>query len=490
MPDHGTVVPSILEPDRAGAEARIRMLPRRCALAEIRADLLSVDDLRRVVSSCRRKTIVTARRKQDGGAFTGTETERRELLLAGLHAGADYVDLEIDSSMAAEKPVPPERLILSWHGESGDTNSLQAMLARMISLGAALYKLVPHASQVGDLSPIRSFLKDIDPGGPAVICFASGSRGALSRILAPSWGSRWTIGFPPGARETAKGQFPVSDLLEIYDVDSIGKETRLFGLLGSDIQGSPSPSMHNAALRSLGIDARYLPMETDRFQDLNLLADPAGPVGAAGFGVTMPFKEDAAGLSCELDRSGRVAGAVNTLVPSGNGWKGHNTDAMAIRRLVDSLLPPGKRRVLIHGAGGTARTAAAVFRAAGDTVTMIGRSWNRVRQAAGELGVASTPDWPEPGAMDILVNATPEGAAGEPWPDHRPLPGELVLDAPYGARETDLVLKAGKCGLAVLSGRDLILAQAVEQFRLLTGLQAPEKVMADALERWFDRDPA
>lgn len=490
MPDPSRVVPSILEPDATGAESRIRMLPSLCSLVEIRADGLSRDDLRRVVTSCDRETIVTVRREQDGGLFEGTESERRDLLLAGLHAGAAYVDIEIDSPLAGDKQVDPGRLILSWHGRSRDPISLRAILSRMTAQGAAMYKLVPHAAGLEDLSAIRNFLGGLEGDGLAVTCFASGPRGALSRILALSWGSRWTIGFPSGAPATAPGQLPVSDLLEIYDVETIGKKTRLFGLLGNDLQGSPSPAMHNAALRTLGIDARYLPMETDRFQDLGLLAEPAGPVGAERFGITMPFKTDGAALCVDLDQAGRAAGAVNTLIPAGDGWQGHNTDATAIRRLVDSVLAPRKRSVLIHGAGGTARTAATVFQDAGDRVSLIGRNRSRVQELADELGVGSLPDWSLAAAADILVNATPEGAGGEKWPDHRALPTELVLDAPYGPQDTDLVGKARGSGLTVLSGRDWILAQAVDQFRLLTGHQAPEQVMADALKGWFARDPA
>ena len=490
MPDHTAVVPSIMEQDAARVEDRSRLLPAACALIEIRADLLSAADLTRVVQQCDRRLIVTVRMERDGGLFQGTESERDQLLMAGLHAGATFVDLEIDSRAAARGLIPRQRLVLSWHGDSGRSDPLPAILSRMTTLGAAFYKLVPHVSRAGELALVRDFLKATPAAGPAVICVAAGRQGALSRILAPSWGSRWTIGSPPGGRATGEGQFPVADLLEIYDVDTIGADTRIFGLIGKELAGSPSPAMHNAAFRNLGIDARYLPMEINHFQDLKDLTDPDGPIGVSGYGVTMPFKEAAFGLAVDLDRPARAAGAVNTLVSGPGGWHGRNTDAVAIRTLVDSVLPARRRRVLIHGAGGTARTAAAVFRESGDQVTMVGRNAKRVRQVAEEIGVGAAADWDEAGAADILVNATPEGRDGALWPPGRLLPAELVLDAPYGSRETDLVLKARRCGLEVVSGREWILAQAEEQFRLLTGRQAPGTVMAEALGRWFAMDPA
>ncbi len=490
MQDHTAVVPSILEQDGVTVLERIRRLPDRCTLVEIRADHLSPDDLSRVVAHSGRELVVTVRRVQDGGAFSGAESERWHLLQAGLAAGAAYVDLEIDSPAAAERLVPRERLVLSWHGEGPGLEPLPSILSRMTASGAALYKLVPKAAQVSDLTAIRDFLKSIPDGGPAVICFAAGRFGALSRILAPSWGSRWTIGFPPGGRETGEGQFPVSDLLETYDVKAIGDRTRIFGLLGSDLGESPSPAMHNAALRDLGIEARYLPMEIDRIRDLAFLSDSEGPIKAVGFGVTMPFKEEAAALCTDQDHGGLAAGAVNTLVAAAGGWQGHNTDATAIRRLVGSLLQPRNCRALVHGAGGTARTAATVLRDSGAVVSMLGRNPVRVRQVAGELGIEVAGDWNESGSADIFVNATPVGRDGEDWPHDRALPAKLVLDAAYGRSETDLVRKARESGLAVISGREMILAQAVDQFRMLTGRQARQEVMVHALESWFKRDPA
>jgi len=453
MPVPKSVVPSILEPDAAGVEARIRTLPDRCSLVEIRADLLSPDDLGRVVTGCGKDVIVTARREQDGGRFTGSESERQSLLLSGLHAGAAFVDLEIDSPAAGEHSIPQERLVLSWHGDDCREEELQQVLSRMTSQGAARYKLVPRATRTEDLVHVYRFLNRLPVGSPAVACFASGPRGTPSRILALSWGSCWTLGFPPGGQGTAPGQLPVLDLLDIYDVTSIGKGTRLFGLLGNDLAGSPSPAMHNAALQALDLDSRYLAMETDRFEDLAILAEPHGPFSVAGFGVTMPFKEHAAGIAVGKDRFAREAGAVNTLVPAQAGWQGHNTDATAIRQLISATLAPRVRQVLIYGAGGTARTAAAVFRAAGDKVTLLGRDHSRVQQVAGELGVEAASSWPAAGEADILVNATPEGGRGEPWSGDRPLPGELVLDAPYGAVATDLVRKARDQGLDAGSGR-------------------------------------
>lgn len=490
MPVSKAVVPSILEPGTAPALDRIQDLPGDLTLVEIRGDRMSAEDLAAAVSRTDRDVVVTIRRAGHGGFFPGSEEDRIRHLQAGLQAGATYVDLDIGTTAATDRRFRQEQLVLSWHGDGTDLRELQEVLSRMRSIGAARFKLVPRADHLSDLATIRGFLSGLPDEGTPVICFASGRYGPLSRLLALSWGSCWTFGFPCGGENTADGQFTVSELTEIYGVTSIGEATQRFGLIGSRLAGSPSPAMHNAALQDLGLNARYLPMEIDRFQDLAILADPAGPVCSDGFGVTMPFKEEAAALAVELDPDGAAAGAVNTLVPAPGGWKGFNTDASAMRRLLNPALLEAGCRAVVYGAGGTARTAAVVLRQQGAEVHLVGRRPDRVRQVAGELGVGAIAGWTSAPPAHVLVNATPYGREGESWPARRRLPSKLVLDAPYGRSETDLVRKARQAGVVAVSGREMILAQAMDQFRLLTGRHPRREVMSDALERWFARDPA
>ena len=86
---------------------------------------------------------------------------------------------------------------------------------------------------------------------------------------------------------------------------------------------------------------------------------------------------------------------------------------------------------------------------------------------------------------EILVNATPLGRDGESWPDRLPLPTTLVLDAPYAMGPTDLTERSLEAGIVVVTGRDLLLEQALGQFRRMTGRTAPRELLAEALERRF-----
>ncbi|HXI04324.1 MAG TPA: hypothetical protein VNI57_14225, partial [Candidatus Saccharimonadales bacterium] len=85
---------------------------------------------------------------------------------------------------------------------------------------------------------------------------------------------------------------------------------------------------------------------------------------------------------------------------------------------------------------------------------------------------------------EILLNATPVGSKGEALPvPARALKARLVGDMVYRRGGTPLVRAARERGLAAFGGEEVLLAQAVEQFRLFTGRKAPEEVMRRALLR-------
>lgn len=60
-------------------------------------------------------------------------------------------------------------------------------------------------------------------------------------------------------------------------------------------------------------------------------------------------------------------------------------------------------------------------------------------------------------------------------------PGSVVFDALYDPWPTPLAASAEAAGCRIVSGLDLLLAQAVGQFEHFTGVAAPRAAMAAAL---------
>jgi 3-dehydroquinate dehydratase/shikimate dehydrogenase len=479
------VVGSIVADDAVQAIDALASAPAGAALVELRADRLRIGEVERVVREIARPVLVSARRRTDGGAFDGSEDERRALLEAALAAGAALVDVEWDAPCAvlADAAAWRDRVIVSHHGGPCRLDALRPLLARLLARRPIAAKLVPHATRVDDVLALRTLLEETRGQGIRLAAFATGAAGVVSRILANAWGSFATYGALDVGRETAPGQLPVDDLLSIHRVLELSRATRLFGLVGARVSRSPSPAMHAAGYRAAGIDACYLPIESDELEPALALASA---LGLEALGATRPFKEAIARGAAHGDAITARAGSANTLL-LGPPPTAFNTDGPAAVGLVRRQFDPRGARVAIVGAGGTARAFAAAFADAGSDVTLFGRSPERTERAAREIGVRASSEPFGARPWEILLHATPRGQDGERWVEPGALRGRVVLDAVYAPQPTALARDARARGLAVVDGLELLAAQGRLQFERMTGCATTEATLEAAARGWIAR---
>jgi 3-dehydroquinate dehydratase/shikimate dehydrogenase len=485
------VVHSILEETPEWVSRRLRSSPRACALVEIRADALRAGDVAGLVQRAGRPVVVAVRSVGDLGSFDGSTEEKQTILGAALDAGAAFVDVEWDGPLRAQAFGPwAARTILSHHGASCDAPTLTALFDAMSQSKAARLKLVPRATRVTELGAVRDLLRRARGERRELCAFALGPTGAWSRIVALSWGSWGTYGAAARGRVTGEGQFDTRELLEVFRVTELTDATRYYGLCGTPLAGSPSPEVHAAGYRALGLDAVYVPVDTDDIEAFASLVSEDALLPLSGFGVTIPLKERVAERCATLDAFA-ACGAVNTVCVADGRWEGFNTDAPAALTLIRKHLDPAGSVAAVVGGGGTARALASALKEAGAAVTLYARNAARGAAAARAIGVASAPLSALPGVRwDLLVQATPAGRNGEEVLLRRHLDGRMVLDAAYGAEPTPLVLAARARGLAVVDGFELLSGQAALQFERLTGKPAPTDVMAAAFQSWQSRSSA
>ncbi len=277
-----------------------------------------------------------------------------------------------------------------------------------------------------------------------------------------------------------------------------GAAPGLLGIIGNPVRASLSPPMQEAALRHLGLDARYLAFEIERRQVPTVLRALA-PLGFWGINVTIPYKEAALRLVDDLDPRAAAIGAVNTIVVRGGRLAGHNTDAEGFRRALEDEGGGRLRgsRVLVTGAGGAARAVAyACLEGGCSSLTVVNRGPARARglcralrarfpQAAltalgsGDRGLANLAS-----GCGVIVNTTPLGGRpGDALPVPRDglRPGQVVVDIVYRPRLTPLLAAAGAAGARTVDGLGMLLHQGALAFRLWTGREAPLATMRGAL---------
>ena len=267
-------------------------------------------------------------------------------------------------------------------------------------------------------------------------------------------------------------------------------------VLGSPITHSLSPVLHRAAYEALGLTRwRYAAHEVDEDAFLPFVAGLDETW--RGLSLTMPLKEVAFDVAADVSPLALATGAVNTLVRRATGeWDAHNTDVHGIVAALGGTLrenqgshpqAPGSATVL--GSGATARSAiAALARLGVRHVRLAVRAEARpatLRMAA-DLGVeveqVPLAHWAEAtGSGDrsaLVVSTLPTGAgsaAAEVLAGRR-LSGTL-LDVVYADWPTPLARTAAEAGLDVVSGLDMLVHQAAEQVRLMTGRDAPLAAM-------------
>jgi shikimate dehydrogenase len=264
----------------------------------------------------------------------------------------------------------------------------------------------------------------------------------------------------------------------------------LAGLIGSGIGPSLTPPMHEREGDELGLRYVYRRFDLDVLglspESVGDLLTAARLAGYDGVNVTHPCKQLVLRHLDELSPDAAALGAVNTVVFRDGRAIGHNTDWSGFARSFDRGLPDAPLdRVVLLGAGGAgAAVAHALLTLGTPRLTVLDVDADRARAlatsladrfGAGRATGADAADVADTVAVaDGLVHATPTGMAAHPG---LPVPAELlrpdlwVADIVYRPLETELVRTARAAGCRVLDGGGMAVFQAVDAFRLFTGLE-------------------
>lgn len=488
-------------------------------IVEFRVDLLMEADLsldarigrvKDLVAESPLPCIVTCRPEWEGGFYAADEDERVsmfEALGTADHPPA-YIDVELKAytasanirqkiNLAVDHPKQERhvrtRLILSTHDFNGRPADLtRKILAMQTEPACAVVKVTYRARSIRDNLELFDTLSERQK---PTIALGMGEFGLMSRALAPKFGGFLTFASLRDESATAPGQPTIDDLLGMYRFRSVGKDTRVYGVIGWPVTQSMSPLVHNAGFAEIGWDGVYLPMPVEGSYEsfkatFGSLMDH-GTLGFAGASVTIPHKEHLFRLGIDRKLAGTAetdaVGACNTFVRGGS-VQIHNTDATAIHELLATggSVPAS----VIVGAGGVARAAAFIAGRFSDTVTIFARKSEQARALAAGLRdhandariVAGDWDGLSQTRATVYINCTPVGMAGGPDPDGLSIPipdmpglppDTVFFDTVYNPIETPMLRAARERGYRTIDGVRMFVRQAAAQFELWTGQAAP-----------------
>lgn len=229
-----------------------------------------------------------------------------------------------------------------------------------------------------------------------------------------------------------------------------------YGVLGSPIAHSLSPTMHRAAFAARSIAAEY---GAHRVEDLAAWLEHNEDF--SGLSLTMPLKDQAFAIAKVHDEAATETAAVNTLIKTDTGYQGFNTDVEGIRF---ALREVDLATAVVVGTGATARSALAALRLATDCLMVYGRDAATSKKLAAEFGATAVS---EPTALRsaTVISTLPAGALVQFVDIARLRPNGALLDVvydPWPTAAASLWSQTGK----IISGLEMLLGQAVLQQKL------------------------
>lgn len=457
-------------------------------IIELRIDYLKHPAVKHLIKSSRKPVIVTNRKKSEGGQYDGEEKERIKTLLGAIAAGADYIDIELSTPENYLEEVKKNKsntcLILSYHNFQEVPENLEEIFYKMLQKKFDIIKIAVMAHSIEDNLKIFDIIETAKRKKIKIIGFCMGEYGEISRILSPVFGGYLTFGSLNKGEESAPGQVPAHILKNTYRVNELSNDVNIYGLIGNPVKESMGYLIHNKSFINKGCNNIYLPFLVD---DLPLFLKNYRKY-FKGMSVTMPYKEQVIPLLDEIDETAKKIGAVNTLQIRNGKLFGCNTDSSGAVKALEEKTTLKSKKIFMIGAGGVARAIGFGLLEKRATVYVFDIDTPKATSLASDLGcqVVSTDSLDID--FEILINCSPIGMYPNidktPFPKERLKKRMIVFDAIYNPLKTRLLKEAEEAGCTIISGIELFVNQAVDQFELWTGLPAPKEIMKEiVLER-------
>lgn len=262
----------------------------------------------------------------------------------------------------------------------------------------------------------------------------------------------------------------------------INKDTKLC----ISISARPSnfgTTFHNYLYQKLGLDFIYKAFQVE---DIEHAVKGVRALGIRGCAVSMPHKESCMAFVDEISESAAAIQSVNTIVNDNGYLKAYNTDYIAIYKLIEKYQLDKTKSVIVHGSGGMAKAVVAAFKNSGFShLKVYARNAETGKNLAALYGFEYISSL-ENQQADILVNVTPIGMKGGKdefelaFPEALIKAAETAFDVVAMPVETPFIKLAERLNKQVISGAEVIVLQAVEQFELYTHQRPSDELVIEA----------
>jgi shikimate dehydrogenase len=258
------------------------------------------------------------------------------------------------------------------------------------------------------------------------------------------------------------------------------------GIIGEHLHHSLSPTMQNGYFEKANLPFVYLPFQVDAKHLCNLM-QTMRLMDVVGLNVTAPLKSRVLSQLNMIDSFAKICGSVNTLVMRRGRIKGYNTDGAGCLAALDTHwgLHPRGQRILLVGAGGTARAIAlSLVRQRASLITIVNRTPRHANQVARMARSAARTTTIAVDALnapalrrllpqhDLIIQTTSAPRTGRGalrWPARCAPKAVYLHDCRYGPGPNDFVDVAKASTVRVADGFEMLVQQAARSMKYWLG---------------------
>jgi len=390
---------------------------------------------------------------------------RLEMYLRAMKSGVKYIDLEENAHESFRKIIREAAekwgtiVILSYHNfqRVPENETLCKLIESMSAKNADVIKIVGHAESAEEAERLLA-LYDVNYN-LLLIAFAMGDTGRYTRWKCLDYGAPFTYAAVSHDTQAASGQITYIEMTEIV-------KSKLFAVCGNPIRHSLSPDIYNYLFKKHRVNCQYFRILAETASEALLIYKT---LNLTAMNITAPFKEQIKLIVDSLTDDAREIGSVNTMITK-NHITGYNTDVYGIIRSLKRTGEAENKKALVIGAGGAARAAIYALKNLKCNITIINRTFSKAESLSKEFFLCAD-CWEniEENILknDLIISTLPVNLSSinEMIPS-----GKIFLTANYQDEKSIAELK--NRGIAVAEGLDWLIFQAIEAFRLYTGLSA------------------
>jgi len=471
---------SVTPTSRVLAKVDLLNASRHGDIIELCLDHLAKEpDFQDLLDGVSKPVIISCRREQDGGKWTGTEDERLRLIRQAIVAGPDYIELDLDIAGKVPRFGNTQRVI-SFTRLDRPEYDIDSIFDQAASHQADVIKFRWPTPTLDDAWPLLAAVSQ--RRAIPIVGQGMGRPELTFSLLGRKYGSPWIYAALERGMEAHDGQATVHELEDTYHLTDIDKKTKFVAVAGFGQGETDLVRILNKGFRAIGANTRCLPVEIDKLDRLSKMLDILKvPVLIANSQLgprLLSFAEHTA----DTDQQ---TGYLDLLLKQSDGWHGFNSLYRSASRQLEPALQEAfgdhadlsRRSALVVGTGGASLTAVYALQSRGAVIGVTDPNEKKGQQVAEKLQVRYIPFQSLYDTYnDVVVLADPEIRKGTGRLQMNPSyfrPQMLVLDLTGQANEHPLTIEARERGSRVVDTRALWQSHISRQFKSITGETLP-----------------